>query len=66
MLGNPLIRPWHELAAVAEHVDMHECRFGSYYICRAMKPLHAEPAVRPAAANDDAAELDMAHRIAAE
>ena len=53
MLGNPLIQPWNELAAIAEHVDMRKCRFDSYYICRAAKPLHA-------------AQSDLAYRIAAE
>jgi demethylmenaquinone methyltransferase/2-methoxy-6-polyprenyl-1,4-benzoquinol methylase len=39
MLGNPLIRPWEELAAIAEHFDMRERLFNSYYICRGMKPV---------------------------
>ena len=38
MLGNPLIHPWQELGAIAEHVDMSECMFSSYYICSATKP----------------------------
>jgi ubiquinone/menaquinone biosynthesis C-methylase UbiE len=39
MLGNPLIKPWKEVAALTEGVDMSERLFGSYYICRAVKPL---------------------------
>jgi len=70
MLGNPLIRPWQELAAIAEHFDMSECRFSSYYICRGMKPLvGVAPRDRAQAANDDAVvdmALDPVHRIAAE
>jgi hypothetical protein len=33
MLGNPLIHPWEELAALTEHWDMSQQRFNSYYIC---------------------------------
>ena len=39
MLGNPLIQPWKEVSAITEHVDMCEWLFGSYYICRGVKPL---------------------------
>jgi hypothetical protein len=39
MLGNPLIRPWEELANIADHFDMQERLFSSYYICRGMKPV---------------------------
>jgi hypothetical protein len=42
MLGNPLIKPWKELAEIAEVVHMDEYLFKSYYICHAMKP-RAEP-----------------------
>lgn len=52
LLGNPLIRPWHELAAIAEHVEMSRFRFGSYYFCRGTKPLPAD--------------LETAYRVAAE
>jgi ubiquinone/menaquinone biosynthesis C-methylase UbiE len=38
MLGNPLIKPWKELAEIAEVVHMDEYLFKSYYICHAMKP----------------------------
>jgi demethylmenaquinone methyltransferase/2-methoxy-6-polyprenyl-1,4-benzoquinol methylase len=64
MLGNPLIHPWEELAALAEHFDMNEHLFGSYYICRGMKPVTA--AYESGNAALDAADVDMAHRIAAE
>jgi ubiquinone/menaquinone biosynthesis C-methylase UbiE len=66
MLGNPLIRPWEELAALAEHFDMSECLFASYYICRGMKPLvAAAPVDCDGLSNDDVA-IDEASRIAAE
>ena len=38
LLGNPHIRPWDELKAVAGEVAMEEYLFGSYYICSATKP----------------------------
>ena len=41
LLGNPLIEPWKELAAVAKRVEMKETLFGSYYICCATKPFGA-------------------------
>ena len=37
MLGNPLIRPWEELARLTDQCDMREFMFGSWYICRAIK-----------------------------
>jgi ubiquinone/menaquinone biosynthesis C-methylase UbiE len=37
MLGNPLIRPWDELARLTDKFDMREFMFGSYYICRGIK-----------------------------
>jgi SAM-dependent methyltransferase len=37
MLGNPLIRPWQDIARLTEHWDMQEFMFGSWYICRAIK-----------------------------
>ena len=66
MLGNPLIQPWKELAAVAGHVEMNERLFTSYYICRAIKPSTAAVMDGPR----DLAQLDpddeIARRIAAE
>jgi ubiquinone/menaquinone biosynthesis C-methylase UbiE len=41
VLGNPDIRPWDELEQLAGHVEMEEVSFGTYYICRAKKPLEA-------------------------
>ena len=35
MLGNPLIQPWRELAALCGDFEMRKYLFGSYYICRA-------------------------------
>ena len=64
MLGNPLIRPWKELAAIAEHFDMAERLFGSYYICRGMKPLVGSRSFDRGSASDDAANFDIEHRIA--
>ena len=70
MLGNPLIRPWQELAAITEHFDMGECLFSSYYICRGMKPLIGTARRDPTEASNDnmiaAIAVDSAHRIAAE
>ena len=33
MLGNPLIKPWNDLAAVVDGFEMEEFLFGSWYIC---------------------------------
>lgn len=38
LLGNPSIRPWDSLQQVAGTFTMQEFLFGSYYICRAIKP----------------------------
>jgi ubiquinone/menaquinone biosynthesis C-methylase UbiE len=37
MLGNPLIRPWDDLARLTDKLEMQELMFGSYYICRGIK-----------------------------
>ena len=37
MLGNPLIKPWEDLARVAGSIEMEQFMFGSWYICRAIK-----------------------------
>jgi ubiquinone/menaquinone biosynthesis C-methylase UbiE len=50
MLGNPLVRPWQDVAALSEDFAMEEFRFGSWYICRATKPMTAT-ADRPAQAD---------------
>jgi ubiquinone/menaquinone biosynthesis C-methylase UbiE len=41
VLGNPDIRPWDELKELTDGVEMEELSFGTYYICRAVKPLEA-------------------------
>jgi len=33
MLGNPFIKPWNDLAAIAEGFEMEEFLFGSWYLC---------------------------------
>lgn len=38
LLGNPLVQPWKELAAVCGSVDIRDRLFGCYYICRGVKP----------------------------
>jgi ubiquinone/menaquinone biosynthesis C-methylase UbiE len=64
MLGNPLIEPWRELAALCENFETRKYLFGSYYICRGLKPA-AEPAADIGAADREPA-LPAAYRIAAE
>jgi SAM-dependent methyltransferase len=38
MLGNPLIRPWEEIAELTRDVHTDSQRFGSYYVSRGVKP----------------------------
>jgi ubiquinone/menaquinone biosynthesis C-methylase UbiE len=38
LLGNPYIQPWDNLQEIAGTFEMEEFLFGSYYICRAVKP----------------------------
>src|SRR5262245_47249327 len=33
MLGNPFIKPWNDLAAIADTFEMEEFLFGSWYVC---------------------------------
>jgi len=33
LLGNPLIQPWNDLAAIADAFQMEEFLFGSWYVC---------------------------------
>jgi hypothetical protein len=33
MLGNPLIKPWQDLAAVTDDFEMEQFLFGSWYVC---------------------------------
>jgi demethylmenaquinone methyltransferase/2-methoxy-6-polyprenyl-1,4-benzoquinol methylase len=42
MLGNPFIRPWDELAALADEFAMQEFLFGSWYLCWGRKPERLE------------------------
>jgi ubiquinone/menaquinone biosynthesis C-methylase UbiE len=60
MLGNPLIHPWEELAALTDELEMSQRLFQSYYISCGVKP-----SARPgsAALGDDS---DAAYGIAAE
>jgi len=37
MLGNPLIKPWEDLARLAGTIEMEQFMLGSWYICRAIK-----------------------------
>ena len=60
MLGNPLIHPWEELAALTDDIDMTQRLFQSYYICCGVKPMNAPNK----AANTD--DCGAAYRIAAE
>lgn len=41
MLGNPFIKPWEDLAAIADDFAMREFLLGAYYICRGTKSVHA-------------------------
>ena len=66
MLGNPLIQPWKELAEISDYVDMDQCLFGSYYICRAMKPLAVDVPGDPLEPSNDNIDIGLAHRIPAE
>jgi ubiquinone/menaquinone biosynthesis C-methylase UbiE len=66
MLGNPLIRPWEELAAIAEQFDMQERLFSSYYICRGKKPVVRAEAIAHASDPRRDQEDRTALQIAAE
>jgi ubiquinone/menaquinone biosynthesis C-methylase UbiE len=48
MLGNPLIKPWQDLAAVVDGFEMEEFLFGSWYICWGTKPQHVAVSDPPA------------------
>ena len=56
MLGNPLIKPWQDLAAVADDFAMEEFLFGSWYVCRGTKPAGAQVRELPYAERLIAAE----------
>jgi ubiquinone/menaquinone biosynthesis C-methylase UbiE len=42
MLGNPFIKPWNDLAAIAEDFEMEEFLFGSWYVCWGTKSALAQ------------------------
>ena len=42
MLGNPFIKPWDDLAALAEDFAMEEFVFGSWYVCWGTKSARAQ------------------------
>jgi len=42
MLGNPFIKPWDDLAALADEFGMQEFVFGSWYVCWGTKPVRAQ------------------------
>jgi demethylmenaquinone methyltransferase/2-methoxy-6-polyprenyl-1,4-benzoquinol methylase len=64
MLGNPLIQPWRELAALCENFEVRKYLFGSYYICRALKAL--PQSTTDGGALDDEPAIAAAYRTAAE
>jgi ubiquinone/menaquinone biosynthesis C-methylase UbiE len=45
MLGNPFIKPWKDLAAIAQDFAIEQFLFGSWYVCWGTKPL-PQPASR--------------------
>ena len=45
MLGNPLIEPWKDLAAVVDDFEMEEYLFGSWYVCWGTKSARAHTEV---------------------
>jgi ubiquinone/menaquinone biosynthesis C-methylase UbiE len=47
MLGNPLIKPWNDLAAVVDGFAMEEFLFGSWYVCWGTKTAAALEAALP-------------------
>jgi demethylmenaquinone methyltransferase/2-methoxy-6-polyprenyl-1,4-benzoquinol methylase len=66
MLGNPLIRPWEELAAIADDFEMTQCMFSSYYICRGKKRATSAQPVRHTADRAGNRATEVIHSIAAE
>ena len=59
MLGNPLIRPWTEVATLTEHFHIREYRFASYYICCGMKPLARDMAAECGGTSKDDPGIDV-------
>jgi ubiquinone/menaquinone biosynthesis C-methylase UbiE len=50
MLGNPFIKPWEDLAALAADFAIEEFVFGSWYVCWGTKPVLAQTQALPHAA----------------
>jgi ubiquinone/menaquinone biosynthesis C-methylase UbiE len=44
LLSNPFIKPWQDLAAVAEDFAMEEFLLGAWYVCWGNKPAPTQPA----------------------
>jgi demethylmenaquinone methyltransferase/2-methoxy-6-polyprenyl-1,4-benzoquinol methylase len=44
MLGNPLIEPWKDLAALAPEFEMRELAYGTWYVCRGTRSVHVDAA----------------------
>jgi demethylmenaquinone methyltransferase/2-methoxy-6-polyprenyl-1,4-benzoquinol methylase len=62
MLGNPLIRPWEELADLADRFEMDEFLFSSYYVCRGIK---AAASTQPFDQTDDRRVRDKRQTVRA-
>ncbi len=50
MLGNPLIQPWKDLAAVVDDFEMEQFLFGSWYVCWGTKSAGSQLSELPCAA----------------
>jgi SAM-dependent methyltransferase len=48
LLGNPFIKPWNDLAAIADGFEMEEFLFGSWYVCWGTKSAGAQSYDLPA------------------
>jgi hypothetical protein len=48
LVSNPLIRPWEDVARLADDFTMQQYMLGSWYICRAVKPTTTAADGRPA------------------
>jgi SAM-dependent methyltransferase len=42
MLGNPFIKPWDDLAALADDFGMEQCVLGAWYVCWGTKAAQAQ------------------------
>jgi SAM-dependent methyltransferase len=47
LLGNPFIRPWNDLAAIADAFEMEEFLFGSWYVCWGTKSANVQSCELP-------------------